>query len=277
MPKGKVSGLSKAAQSACMSSKRNRVIGMPAPYLRRIWLEPSRIADRAAYPFCLPFLQDEFELSFDRAITIIVGENGTGKSTLLEGIAVFAGYDEAGGGKGYMSVDHSKALEKMDGRLSSALRASWLPKITNGWFFRAESFFSVARYLDEVNLEEFPDVPGGIPPDFLSHSHGEGFLLFFEERCQKQGIFIFDEPESALSPARQMEFLKLMRRMDNSQNCQIIMATHSPVLMAYPNARLLRLSKYGLEPVTVEQTDHYKVMREFCADPAGFVEAAIDE
>jgi predicted ATPase len=90
---------------------------MPAPYLRRIWLETSRVADRAAYPFCLPFLHDDFELSFDRSITIVVGENGTGKSTLLEGIAVLAGYDEAGGGKGYTPVDHSRALEKMGGQL----------------------------------------------------------------------------------------------------------------------------------------------------------------
>ena len=136
-------------------------------------------------------------------------------------------------------------IEATGGELSNALRASWLPKITNGWFFRAESFFSVARYLDEA-----PRDPARPPPDFLSHSHGEGFLRFFEERCQRQGIFIFDEPESALSPARQMEFLKLMRRMENSAICQVIMATHSPMLMAYPGARLLRLTKYGLEPVT---------------------------
>ncbi len=249
-----------------MRPKRN--IRMPAPYLRRIWLEPSRIADRTAYPFCLPFLHEDFELSFDRSITIIAGENGTGKSTLLEGIAVLAGYDEAGGGKGYRPVDHSNAMEVMGGDLSKALRASWLPRITNGWFFRAESFFSVARYLDAVRSPY---------ADFLSHSHGEGFLRFFEERCQRQGIFIFDEPESALSPARQIEFLKLMRRMEQSTICQIVMATHSPMLMAYPVARLLRLTKYGLEPVTVEETDHYKVMREFCDDPAGFVEAAIAE
>jgi predicted ATPase len=255
-------------------ARRNRPINLPAPYLKRVWLEPSRITDREAYPFCLPLLRDDFELSFDRAITIIVGENGTGKSTLLEGIAVLAGYDEAGGGKGYRPVDHSNALEVMGGELSKALRASWLPKITNGWFFRAESFFSVARYLDEVALEPGS---GGTPPNFLSHSHGEGFLRFFEERCQRQGIFIFDEPESALSPSRQMEFLKLMRRMETSSHCQIIMATHSPMLMAYPNARLLRLTKYGLEPVTVKETDHYKVMREFCDDPKGFVEAAIEE
>jgi predicted ATPase len=241
-------------------ARRHKPINLPAPYLKRVWLEPSRITNREAYPFCLPLFRDEFELSFDRAITIIVGENGTGKSTLLEGIAVLAGYDEAGGGKGYMPVDHSNAVEVMGGRLSTALRASWLPKITNGWFFRAESFFSVARFLDQAARDV-----GKLPPNFLSHSHGEGFLRFFEE------------PESALSPARQIEFLKLMRRMENIGHCQIIMATHSPVLMAYPNARLLRLTKYGLEPVNVKDTDHYKVMREFCDDPKGFVDAAIAE
>jgi predicted ATPase len=249
-------------------AKRNREINLPAPYLKRLWLDPSRVEDREAYPFCLPFLHNEFSLSFDRAITIIAGENGTGKSTLLEGIAALAGYDEAGGGKGYMPVDHSGAIEKMGGQLSGALRASWLPKITNGWFFRAESFFSVARYLDSV---------GSPSADFLSHSHGEGFMRFFEERCQRQGIFIFDEPESALSPSRQIEFLKLLQMMDRSGRCQVIMATHAPLLMAYPNATLLRLSKYGLEPVTVEQTDHYKSLREFFDDPRGFVEAAIGE
>jgi predicted ATPase len=254
-----------------MASRRSGNINLPAPYLKRIWLDPSRIADRAVYPFCLPLLRDDFEPNFDRSITIIAGENGTGKSTLLEGIAVLAGYDEAGGGKGYMPVDHSQAVEKMGGGLSKALRASWLPRITNGWFFRAESFFSIARYLDKAALED-PFRPP--PPDVLSHSHGEGFLRFFEERCQRQGIFIFDEPESALSPARQIEFLKLMRRMEDIGHCQIIMATHSPMLMAYPGARLLRLSKYGLEPVTVEQIDHYRLMREFCDDPAGFMEAA---
>jgi predicted ATPase len=255
-----------------MASRRNRPINLPAPYLKRIWLDSARVSDPAAYPFCLPFLQGEFELNFDHAITIIVGENGTGKSTLLEGIAVLAGYDEAGGGKGYMPVDHSQAVEAMGGRLSKALHASWLPKITNGWFFRAESFFSVARYLDRAAVEV-----GGIPPDFLSHSHGEGFLRFFEERCQRQGIFIFDEPESALSPSRQIEFLKLLRRMEQSGICQVIMATHSPMLMAYPGARLLRLSKYGLEPVTVENTDHYRLMREFWADPKVFIETMLEE
>jgi predicted ATPase len=145
-----------------------------------------------------------------------------------------------------------------------------MPKITTGWFFRAESFFSVARYLDRAALE---DPFAGPPPDFLSHSHGEGFLRFFAERCSRQGIFIFDEPESALSPSRQIEFLKLLKRMDESRITQVIMATHAPLLMAYPDARLLRLDRGGLEPVTLEETDHYRLMREFWADPRGFVEA----
>ena len=255
-----------------MSRKRNRLINLPAPYLKPIWLEASLVDGAQEYPFCLPFLRNGFELDFDRPVTIIVGENGTGKSTLLEGIAVLAGYDEAGGGKGYRPVDHARAVEAMGGRLSRALRASWLPKITNGWFFRAESFFSVARYVDEAALDV-----GKPPPDFLSHSHGEGFLRFFQERCQRQGIFIFDEPESALSPNRQIEFLKLMRLMDQSKISQIIMATHSPLLMAYPGAALLQLSKYGLEPVTVEETDHFRIMREFWSAPAEFIKVMLEE
>ncbi len=185
---------------------------------------------------------------------------------------MLAGYDEAGGGKGYMPVDHSRAIESTGGLLAQALKASWLPKITNGWFFRAESFFTVARYLDQAAIDG-----NAVPPDFLSHSHGEGFLRFFEERCQRQGIFLLDEPESALSPARQIEFLKLLHRMDRSGHCQVIMATHAPMLMAYPNARLLSLTKYGLEPVPIEATDHYRVMREFCADPTTFVSTILED
>ncbi len=255
-------------------ARKNRPINLPAPYLKRVWLETDRVADRAVYPFCLPFFHDGLDINFDHAITIIVGENGTGKSTLLEGIAALAGYDEAGGGKGYRPVDHSLAREKMGGELSKALRASWLPKITNGWFFRAESFFSVARYLDAAAID---DPFGPPPPDFLSHSHGEGFLRFFEERCQRQGIFIFDEPELALSPSRQVEFLKLLRAMDRSQICQVIMATHSPLLMAYPGARLMQLSKDGLACVRVQDTEHYRAMRDFWRDPDGYVNEVLGD
>lgn len=254
-------------------ARNNRHTSLPPPYLKRIWIDEERISDRDAYPFCLPmFREPGFELSFDAPVTIIVGENGTGKSTLLEGIAVVAGFDEAGGGSGYRPVDHSRALEENGGQLKQAMRAAWLPKVGRGWFFRAESFFSVARYLDEVAMEPFS---GGPPPDFLSHSHGEGFMHFFEERCQQPGIFIFDEPESALSMSRQFDFLKLLRRMQEAGNSQVIMATHAPILMALPDARLLRLEKYGLRPVALEDTDHYRMMREFILDPHGTVDTML--
>lgn len=255
-----------------MAHKR-RTVNLPAPYLKRIWLDLSKVDDPSQYPFCIPlFRNGDFELAFNTPITIIVGENGTGKSTLLEGIAAIAGYDEAGGGKGYRPVDHSLAVDKSGARLVDALRAAWLPKLTNGWFFRAESFFSVARYLDEAAIGS-----DGPPPDFLSHSHGEGFLRFFEERFTRQGIYILDEPESALSPSRQIAFLKQLRKMEQSGFCQVIVATHSPLLMAYPPATLLRLTKYGYEPIRLEETDHFKIYREFCADPELFLDMMMND
>ena len=254
-------------------ARRNRPIGLPSPYLRRIGLDPGRTIDRGRYPFDLPlFADDDFELRFETPITIIVGENGTGKSTLLEGIAKLAGYDEAGGGKGYRPIDHSEAVETNGGALAEVFRASWLPKITQGWFFRAESFFSVARYLDTAARDV-----SAVPPDFLSHSHGEGFLRFFAERCERQGLYIFDEPESALSPRRQIEFMKLLRRMQRSGNCQVIMATHSPLLMAMPDATLMKLTKDRIAETKIEATEHFRILREFCADPQSFVEAEIEE
>jgi predicted ATPase len=126
----------------------------------------------------------------------------------------------------------------------------------------------VARYLDSVGS---PDA------DFLSYSHGEGFLRFFEERCDRQGLYIFDEPESALSPSRQVEFLKILRRIQETRRCQVIIATHAPILMACPDVTLLRLSKYGLEPVSLEDTDHFRLMREFFHDPRGFLQMMMED
>lgn len=258
-----------------MARRRSRDITLLAPYLKRVWLDRTRVSEPDAYPFCLAFLKAEFEIEFDAAITIIVGENGVGKSTLIEAIAAVAGFDPAGGGKGYRPVDHSTAREVNGDVLAEALRAAWLPKITNGWFFRAESFFSVARYLDEAAREPM----SGPAPDFLSHSHGEGFLRFFEERCLRQGLYFFDEPESALSPARQVEFVRLLQRMRHSNVSQVIMATHAPMIMACPGATLLRMTHRGLAPVRLEDTEHFRLMRAFTHDPEGFIaeQLAADE
>lgn len=246
-----------------MAGRKQHKTNLPSPYLRRIaWARPDEARPRH-YPFTLPFLKDpDWGIDFATPVTIITGENGAGKSTIIEAPAALAGYDEAGGGKGYRPVDHSRALDRSGAELAQHLRGAWLPKITNGWFFKAESFWSVARYLD--------DQPG-VVPDFLSHSHGEGFLRVFNERCSRQGLYLMDEPESALSPARQLDLLALLSRVQDSRSAQIIMATHSPILMAVPGATLLHLDRSGLAEVALQDTRHFRLYREFCLDPKGFV------
>ena len=246
-----------------------RPTSLPPPWLKRVWVDDEAVEDRSGYPFFLPLFRSEgFEFDFDTPITIIVGENGTGKSTLLEGIAVLAGFDEGGGGQGYRAIDHSNAIAEDGSALAHYLKASWLPKIGKGWFFRAETFFSVARYLDDS---------GSRFADFLSHSHGEGFMRFFEERCSSQGLFIFDEPESALSPARQFEFLKLLQNFTAQGMLQAIIATHSPILMAMPGAKLWQIDRGGLQQVKLEDTAHYRLLREFILDPHGTIDAMLND
>jgi predicted ATPase len=256
-------------------ARRSRDTRLPSPFLKRIWVPDGGLDALSGYPFDLPWLRrGDFSLEFTTPVTVIVGENGTGKSSLIEAIAALAGYDEAGGGKGYRPVDHSMALDKNGGELAKALRASWLPKVTAGWFFRAESFYAVARYLDKAALE---DPFGPPPPKFLNWSHGEGFIRFFEERCDRQGIYFMDEPESALSPRRQIELLKLFKRIHEGRKSQVIVATHSPILMAFPEARVLEITRGGISEVDVTQTDHFRLYREFVSDPRGFIAEALAE
>lgn len=243
---------------------------LPAPFLRRISLLVDRIPGRDRYPFNLPWLSGDFELDFTTPVTIITGENGTGKSTLVEAIAALSGYDEAGGGKGYRPLDHSNVLAVSGSPLADALRGSWLPKVTNGWFFRAESFFSVARFLDNAAREVHADAP-----DFLSWSHGEGFFRFFEERMGRQGIYFMDEPESALSPRRQVDLLRFLHALQAAGDRQVIMATHSPILMALPGATLLQVTRHGFAKVALQETSHFRLYADFIADPGGFVAEAL--
>ncbi|KMW60105.1 ABC transporter, ATP-binding protein [Candidatus Rhodobacter oscarellae] len=248
-------------------ARKRRDTKLPAPFLRRLTVQEEPLAEQSGYPFDLPWLGPEFELYFEQPVTIIVGENGTGKSTLVEAIAAIAGYDEAGGGKGYSPVDHSRAIDRSGAELAQVLRAGWLPKVTDGWFFRAESFFSVARYLDEVASPY---------ADFLSWSHGEGFMRVFEERMTRQGVYFMDEPESALSPNRQRELLRLLARIQESETAQVILATHSPILMAVPGAQVLEITRRGLTEIDYRETAHFRLYRAFTADPEGFVAEALD-
>ncbi len=194
-----------------------------------------------------------------------IGPNGTGKSTLVEALAALAGFGEAGGSRDHGAVSRA-AREGSGGDLAGQLRAGWLPKVAAGWFFRAETFFSVARYLDDV---------GSTSADFLSHSHGEGYLRVFSERMNRQGIYFMDEPESALSPKRQVELLRFLAEVQQSARAQVIMATHSPLLMAVPGAALWRMTPRGIDLYAYRDTDHFRLWQNFTVDPEDFVARAL--
>lgn len=255
-------------------ARKQHTSSLPPPFLKRVWLpdrQPDDGIDWDRYPFSLPLIRNcGVDISFSSPVTILVGENGSGKSTLLEAIAHLAGFSDGGGAQGMRAVAET-AISGVDAAgLGDRLRGAWLPQIRRGWFFRAETFFSVARYLDEAAWES-----GQSGPDYLSASHGEGFLEFFEGRFDRQGVFILDEPEAALSPQRQFDFLKLLRRMQDAANCQVIMATHSPILMALPDAALWQIDQFGIRPTTLEETPHFKIYREFALYPHETVEAMI--
>lgn len=245
---------------------RPRPTDLPAPHLRRLWLDGNLSERGEGYPFNLPILSDpDFGLDLDQPGTIIAGENGTGKSTLIEAIATLAGFSDLGGGEGYRGASDQDGRDRSGATLAGAMRAGWLPKVTRGWFFRADTFFSVSQAL----------MAAGAPGGYLAASHGEGVLMLLGERLAGQGLYLLDEPESALSPARQKTLLRLLAEVQQSARAQVIMATHSPILMAVPGADLRLVRRGALVPVDVTETPHFRLYREFALDPATFVEDAL--
>lgn len=244
---------------------------LSAPFLRKLELIEDRLV-AGTYPSDLPILEGgRLTIEFRRPITIFVGENGTGKSTLLEAIAGQIGF-AAGGGSRDHRVDRNDQP-----RLANALRLSWLPKVPNGFFFRAESFFNFARYIDDLT-EEFPIMRGNYGEGPLhDRSHGESFLALFENRLDhsRRAIYLMDEPEAALSPARQARFIRYLSQAEASGNIQIVMATHSPILMAYPTAQLLSFDGGRIRPVRAADTTNYRMFRKFFADPDAFYREAL--
>jgi len=242
---------------------------LPPPFLKRLTFIEERVkADE--FPFTIPaFQRGKLELEFDRPITIIVGENGTGKSTLIEGIAGQCGFNLSGGNR-----NHLYAGDQNSSPITHAMRLSWLPKITSGFFMCAESFFNFARYMDEEMPDSLPAY-GGIA--LHKQSHGESFLALFQNKFHGQALYILDEPEAALSPRRQLEFLKVIRMLELEGESQFIIATHSPILMAYPRAQLLMFDGRVIRDVALSETPHYQLTREFVMNPKAMMDALFAE
>ncbi|SRR5579875_14357 len=238
-----------------------------SPFLRSVELPPERIV-AGEFPFTLPiFAKPGFRIDFTQPITFLVGENGTGKSTLLEAIAVQSGFSRGGGAR-----DHRIAAPG-DDTLHRSLRLAWRPKAPHGVFFRAESFFDLANYLDREGSRRYGD------RDLNAMSHGEAFLGFFQHRFEfdERAIFLLDEPEAALSPTRQMAFLALLHRWHRSGRAQAIIATHAPMILAYPHATILSLDRGEVRAVAYRATEHYRIYRSFLAEPERYLRHLLDD
>ncbi len=212
--------------------------------------------DRTRHPFDIRAFARGIDIELTTNVTFFVGENGSGKSTLLEAIATRCGFDPEGG-----SRDHRFSVESKVSELGKALSLSWLPKVSDGFFMRAESFYHFATYIDQVSdLRTY----GGV--SLHQQSHGESFLALFVNRFE-QGVYILDEPEAALSPQRQLSFLRVIHQLETSGQAQFLVSTHSPILLAYPGAVLLSLDGPGITPVEYTDTQHYRLTMDFLGCP----------
>ncbi len=242
-------------------------------YVRELALAEPVPAD--SYLAGLPVVQalTREPLTFTRPVTFFVGENGVGKSTLIEGLAVALGFNPEGGSRNFSfstSDSHSPLYRSL--RVVKGVRH---PR--DGFFLRAESFYNAASYLDEVETGYGGTgfaAYGGI--SLHAQSHGESFLSLVENRFGGQGLYILDEPEAALSPTRLMTLMVNLQRLVRQQS-QFIIATHSPILMTFPGAEIFEITPEGIQSVPYQATEHYQVTRQFLESPERMLRYLLEE
>lgn len=234
-------------------------------YASHVSLNRDAVASFEQYPFCLPAVRSLGTLELHPKVTFLVGENGSGKSTLLEAIAVSLGFNAEGGTRNFRfgtRSSHSVLHEFI--RVAKGFRR---PK--DGFFLRAESFFNVA-----TEIENLDAAPSFSPPVIDSYggrslheqSHGESFLALMMHRFGGHGLYLLDEPEAAISPQRQLSVLSRIHDLVNDDS-QFIIATHSPILMAYPASWIYTCSSSGLSRIDYYDTEHYQVTHDFLSNP----------
>lgn len=223
------------------------------PYLQRVSLKAGNDADAQAYPYNIPAVRDIGKLRFHQDVTFFVGENGAGKSTVLEALALALGFGPEGGTR---HVQRS-TTESTSGLHRSLRLVRSFRRPTDGYFLRAESFFNVATYMDEVG---YLDGYGG--KSLHARSHGESFMTLLTQKLRGNGLYLLDEPEAALSPARQLAALAAIHQLVQDGS-QFIIATHSPILLAYPESRILQFGEDGISEIGYEETESFTVTKDF--------------
>ncbi len=248
------------------------------PFILHIELLRKDIPSWDHHPFSVPAINSLSQLALHPQVTFFVGENGTGKSTLLEAIAVALGMNAEGGSANFRfnTVRETSPLS----RHIRIDRGRNLRRPRDGYFFRAESYFNVATEIDKLDDED-----GGNAPKIINfyggkslhhQSHGESFFTLLTRRFGGDALYLFDEPEAALSPMRQMAMISAMHNLVKNGS-QIIIATHSPILLAYPHAVIYQFSSAGISKIDYEQTEHYQIMHAFMMRPKKMIAELIKE
>lgn len=229
------------------------------PFIRSIILVRERIDEPDAYPFSIPAVQGLDGLALS-SVTYLTGENGSGKSTILEAIAVASGFNAEGG-----TANFNFATRRSESPLHRCLRLARTHRASTGFFLRAESFFNVATEIERLGA-------GGSYGERSLHeqSHGESFLALIQNRFGPNGLYILDEPEAALSPSRQLSLLVRMHELVLAGS-QFIIATHAPIVLAYPGATIYQLDEHGIGRVLYEQTEQVSLTRDFLNDRERFL------
>lgn len=238
-------------------------------FLRAIRLVRDDVPGFDRYPFAIPAIRSLDELALDPKVTFLIGDNGSGKSTLIEAIAMLAGFNAEGGSKNFRFATRSS--ESPLHKYMRPVRGVKRPR--DGFFLRAESYFNVGTEIERLDEDKYAGPPiidsfGGV--SLHEQSHGESFLALATNRFHGHGLYILDEPEAALSPQRQLSLLAIIHELVEHRDSQLVIATHSPILMAYPGATLYRLDGDGISRAVYEETQHYQITREFLNSPERF-------
>lgn len=218
--------------------------------------------DYSGYPYTIPSIAAFQEIEFTKPVTFFVGENGMGKSTLIEALAVLSRFNPEGGSRGFNFHTRESHSELYNNLILS--RGYKIRK--DGYFLRAESFYNVATELENLKDSSVLDAYGG--KWLHDQSHGESFMALLMHRFFGRGLYILDEPEAALSPAKQLQMLSRIHQLVQ-QDSQFIIATHSPIIMAYPDAEIYLLDESGINTITYQDTSHYKIFKYFLNNPSG--------
>lgn len=239
--------------------------------LNAIKILRERVDNWDIYPFMVAALRSLDELKLRSRVCLFAGENGTGKSTLLEAIAAHYGFGREGGNRNFGN-DSTESNHSVD-PLVRALRLSFDKRTGAGYFLRAETFFNAASHVDNLGITEFY---GG--QSLHARSHGETFFTLLDLKFRRNGLFLLDEPEAALSPQRQLSFLVLIHDvLEKYKDAQFIISTHSPIIMGYPSAQILSFDGQQIHEIKYEETTSLQVVRQFVNDRDRFLEELLKE